>query len=163
MSIHTKSVLDFTAFVTGALSLLVGLIEQARDHPAKARKFDACGQEVNKALRRLTISNVVYDEELQPLIDAYEKALEQCGDNHDDIDEEIARVRQDIEDARDEERHWLLLGQMNGVEMAKKARVAAQQKLKRAKWRERFHLYWLYVSTLAVPAGIGLILLLFGR
>src|SRR3979409_646541 len=44
---HTKSVLDFTAFVTGSLSLILGLIEQAKEYPAKVRQFDLCGRRVN--------------------------------------------------------------------------------------------------------------------
>ena len=53
LAIHTKNVLDFTAYVTGALSLMVGLIEQAKDYPARARRFDQCGRRVNALVRRL--------------------------------------------------------------------------------------------------------------
>lgn len=47
LSVHSENVLDFTAFVMGGLSLMLGLIEQAKDYPAKARRFDHCGRRVN--------------------------------------------------------------------------------------------------------------------
>ena len=63
LAIHTKNVLDFTAYVTGALSLMVGLIEQAKDYPARARRFDLCGRRVN-ALVRLVLAFSHHEQEL---------------------------------------------------------------------------------------------------
>jgi SMODS and SLOG-associating 2TM effector domain family 5 len=143
LSVHSKNVLDFTAFITGALSLVIGLIEQAKDYPAKSRRFDLCGRQVNSVLRRLMATTSVDDEELRSLVDAYEKALEDCGDNHDDIDYEMANAQ--------EEMHQSL-----GA-----AKEKATRKLKRLKWFERFQIYWLYVATWATPLLIGLMLWLF--
>jgi hypothetical protein len=105
---HGKNVLDFTAFVTGALSLTLGLIEQAKDYPAKYRRFDLCGRMVNKVVRRLTITNIEHDEDLEPLIREYEAALESCGDNHDDIDYEIAKWQEELAGAAHGTRQRLL-------------------------------------------------------
>jgi hypothetical protein len=51
LTAHTKNVLDFTAFITGALSLGLGLMEQAKDYPAKARRFDQCASSGLSACR----------------------------------------------------------------------------------------------------------------
>ncbi|MDH4982367.1 SLATT domain-containing protein [Hyphomicrobium sp. D-2] len=99
ISVHTRNVLDFTGFVTGSLSMVIGLIEQAKDYPAKARRFDECGRKVNSALQRLTLMNGVADRELQPILEEYERALHECGENHDEIDYEIARAQQDLKNA----------------------------------------------------------------
>jgi hypothetical protein len=117
---HTRNVLDFSAYVTGMLSLAVGLIEQAKDYPARARRFNVCGRRVNRILRDLSITHIAYDEDLRPFIDAYEHALEECGDNHDDIDFAIAMAQADIADSTGPER------------------VAAAARLRRLKWHERY-------------------------
>jgi hypothetical protein len=137
LTTHTKSVLDFTAYVTGALSLMLGLIEQAKDYPAKARRFDLCGRRVNVLVRRLTFS-VPYDQDLYPLIEQYERALEECGENHDDIDYDIALAQQELEDAVDKER--------------------AKRQLARLKLIEDAKIYWLYAATWVMPALIGILL-----
>lgn len=98
MSAHTKNVLDFTGMITGSLSLVLGLIEQAKDYAAKARQFDQCGLSVNKALRRLTILSSHSPADLEAVIAEYEQALAECGENHDDIDNEIAHAQQDYDD-----------------------------------------------------------------
>jgi hypothetical protein len=102
LTVHSKNVLDFTAFVMGGLSLMLGLIEQAKDYPAKARRFDHCGRRVNRVLRRLTITPTTCDADLEPLIDEYEKALDECGENHDDIDQDIAKAQEKLDKASSE-------------------------------------------------------------
>lgn len=137
LSVHTKNVIDFTAYVTGALSLMVGLIEQAKDYPAKARRFDTCGRKVNVLVRRLAMS-AGYDRALPPLLEEYERALDECQENHDDIDYEIALAQQRLEDAADKE--------------------SARWKLARLKLVERVKIYWLYAATWVTPALVGLVL-----
>lgn len=99
ISVHTRNVLDFTGFVTGSLSMVIGLIEQAKDYPAKARRFNECGRKVNSALQRLTLMNGAADLDLQPILEEYERALHECGENHDEIDYEIARTQQALKSA----------------------------------------------------------------
>lgn len=38
----------------------------------------------------------------QPLIDEYEKALDECGENHDDIDQDIATAHEKLDKASNE-------------------------------------------------------------
>jgi SMODS and SLOG-associating 2TM effector domain family 5 len=137
LSSHTKNVLDFTAYVTGALSLMVGLIEQAKDYPAKARRFDQCGRRVNVLVRRLTLF-VRHDQDLYALIEDYEKALEECGENHDGIDYDIALAQQQLEDAVDKD--W------------------AKRRLARLKLIESATIYWLYTAIWVLPALVGVLL-----
>ncbi len=138
LSQHTKNVLDFSAYVTGMLSLAVGLIEQAKDYPARARRFNICGRKVNRILRDLSITRISHDEELRPFIDAYEHALDECGDNHDDIDFAIAMAQAEISETTGQER------------------AAASARLQRLKWHERFAIYWLYAAIWVIPLLIGL-------
>ena len=49
---HTKNVLDFASYVSGALSLSIGLVEQAKNYPALAHRFHRCGLAVNSVRRR---------------------------------------------------------------------------------------------------------------
>ncbi len=137
LTTHTKNVLDFTAYVTGALSLMVGLIEQAKDYPAKARRFDLCGRRVNGLARRLALS-VRPDQDLYPLMEQYERALEECVENHDDIDYDIALAQQELEEAVD--------------------RDGAKRRLSRLKLIEDAKIYWLYATTWVMPALIGVLL-----
>jgi len=137
VSMHTKNVLDFTAYVTGALSLLVGLIEQAKDYPAKARRFNQCARRVNVLARRLAIF-ARHPQDLYGLTEDYERALEECGENHDDIDYAIALAQQQLDDAMDKE--------------------GAQRRLAQLKLRESVTIYWLYATIWILPmlVGIGL-------
>ncbi len=137
LSTHTKNVLDFTAYVTGALSLLVGLIEQAKDYPAKARRFDRCGRMVNVLVRRLAFF-VRHDQDLYALIEDYERALEECGENHDDIDYEIALACQQLDEVIDKE--------------------GAKRRLARLKLKESVTIYWLYATTWVMPTLAGILL-----
>lgn len=137
LATHTKNVLDFTAYVTGALSLMVGLIEQAKDYSAKARRFDLCGRRVNVLARRLALSPHP-DQDIYPLIEHYEQALDECEENHDDIDYEIANAQQELEEAVDK-------------------RMAKRQ-LARLKLIEHVGIYWLYMTTWVMPALIGVLL-----
>jgi hypothetical protein len=136
LAVHTKNVLDFTAYVTGALSLMVGLIEQAKDYPARARRFDQCGRRVNALVRRLGFSH--HEQELPALVEQYELALEDCSENHDDIDFRIALAQQEVEDAP-------------GMK-------APQRELQRLKLIESATIYWLYATIWVAPTIVGLLL-----
>jgi SMODS and SLOG-associating 2TM effector domain family 5 len=137
---HTKKILDFTSQTAGMLLLIIGLIEQARDYPAHSRRFDQCGRDVNRALRRISILHSVETEELRDIVADYEKALEECGINHDDLDREIAQAE---EDSRTE----------------KEARAAeAHKRINRLRRRESFQIYSLYVVTCCAPIAIGIVM-----
>ena len=143
LTVHTKNVLDFTAFVIGALSLTLGLIEQARDYPDKARSFNLCGRRVNSVARRLTTSPTMHDDQLQELVTQYEAALEECADNHDDIDYEIAKAQEEI------------------AETQGPAKREATKRLWKLRWLERLQIYWLYGATWVCPLFIGILLWIF--
>lgn len=141
ISQHVKNVLDFTAYITGAMSLILGLIEQAKEHSAKALRFDTCARQINSVLRRLATTPTVTDQDLQPFIAQYEKALEDCGDNHDQIDHEIARTQSAIDEAT-----------------SRIDKEEAEKRLTRLKWRECAETYWLYVFIWCTPIIIGVII-----
>lgn len=134
---HTKNVIDFSAYVTGALSLMIGLIEQAKDYPAKARRFDACGRRVNSVLRRLAMATP-YDVDLRGLVDEYEHALEECHYNHDEIDFRIAQAQQRFDESADKD--------------------SARRQLMLLKLIERVKIYGLYVATWVLPMLSGIVL-----
>lgn len=140
ISLHSKNVLDFSAYITGAMSLILGLIEQAREHSAKALRFDECARQVNSVLRNLNTTPTMTDQDLQPFIERYEKALEQCGDNHDDIDYEIAKAQLAVEDS----------STANNAD--------ARKQLKSLRRSELFQTYWLYASIWIAPIAIGIII-----
>jgi hypothetical protein len=145
LSSHTKNVLEFTAYVTGGLSLMVGLIEQAKDYPAKSRAFHDCGRTINRALRRLYNAPCPTDAELLILVEMYEEALDECADNHDEIDYQIAKADEEIKDC-------------NGTA----GEVAAHRKLRRLKRIELVQMYWLYAAIWLAPLLIGALIYVFG-
>ena len=79
------------------------------------------------------------------MIDEYEKALDECGENHDDIDQDIATAHEKLDKASNE------------IEVAK-----VEKKIARLKRRERLQIYWLYVTTWVLPLLMASLLLLFG-
>ena len=93
LTIHTKQVIDFTSFMIGALSTMLGLFDLSKNYPEKARQFHECGKAINRVVRRLEISN---STALLLLVEAYERAIDGCSENHDDIDYEIGRAQWDI-------------------------------------------------------------------
>ena len=143
LSPHTKNIVEFTSFVVGALSLILGLIELAKDYPAKARRFEVCGRKVNSVLRRLIACPPNNDAEIQALVDQYERALEECSDNHDDIDFRIAKALQAVLETP-------------GADKGK-----AQAALAHARWLERLHVYGLYLAVSLTPLLVGIALWLF--
>jgi hypothetical protein len=135
---HTKRILDFVTQTTGMLSLIIGLIEQARDYPAQARRFDRCGRDVNRVLRRLSVLNPLETEEFARIVADYEKALDDCDINHDRIDREIAQA---------EEEAW---------RDKTKRKADAIRRLRRLRWLESTQIYWVYAVTWFAPVVIGL-------
>lgn len=137
---HSKRILDFTSQTAGMLLLIIGLIEQARDYPAQARRLDKCGRDVNKVLRRVSMLNPIETEELGRIVADYEKALEECEINHDHIDRDIAQAEDDLrhEDAS--------------------RRAEAKKRLFWLKWSERTQIYSLYVTTCFAPVAVGVVM-----
>ena len=142
---HTKNVLEFTAYVTGGLSLMIGLIEQAKDYQAKARAFHDCGRKINQALRRLQMGRAPSDAELLPFVEQYEKALLECADNHDEIDYEIARADEVLKER-----------------LGTAAESDARRTLRKLKRLELVQMYWLYATTWIAPRVIGALLYFLG-
>ncbi len=97
---ETKKVLDLVAYLTGALSVSVGLVEQAKNYPLLARRFDICGRSVNSVVRKLRNNPSPDPLQLDELVRQYETALNDCEANHDDIDREIAIAQEVVDIAR---------------------------------------------------------------
>ena len=138
LSAHTKNVFDFTAYVAGALSLILGIIEQAKNYPARSKKFDACGRRVNAVFRRLTHLPHGHDKhELDDLVAEYEAALDECQENNDDIDLNIAKAQEDLD-------------QSGGT--------SARRALARLKLVESLQIYCTYICVWITPMLIGIVL-----
>jgi hypothetical protein len=56
LSTHQRNALEFTSQITGAMPMILGLVEQAKEHSEKSRRFDLCGRQVNSVLRKLANS-----------------------------------------------------------------------------------------------------------
>jgi hypothetical protein len=141
LSMHQRNALEFTSQITGAMSLILGLVEQAKEHSSKSKRFDTCGRQVNSVLRKLARSTPRSEDELNRLVGEYERALEKCEVNHDDIDYDLAKAQQSLEDAPDA-----------------LSRKKAENQLKRVKQRAWFQTYWLYAIIWIVPPLIGIVL-----
>ena len=85
--------IDPTSFLIGALSTMFGLFDLGKDYPEKARQFHECGKAINRVVRRLEISN---GSTILTLMEDYERAIDSCSENHDDIDYEIGRAQWEI-------------------------------------------------------------------
>ena len=131
LSTHTKNVLDFTAYVTGALSLMVGLIEQAKDYPAKARRFDLCGRRVNVLARRLALS---VHHDLGPL------------SPHRAVRAGSGRVRARITTISIMTSRW-----RSSSSRMRLDKEGAKRQLARLKLIESVTIYWLYAATWVTP------------
>lgn len=146
---HTKNVLDFACYVSGALSLSIGLVEQARNHSAASQRFHKCGLAVNAVLR--TLRNTPYPDEgtLNALTKQYEQALIDCDHNHDDIDQDIAHAKDLLETTR----HFATT---NSRSMAETHVETLEKKLRILRLKEMAHIYWLYTAVWIGPAILGL-------
>jgi len=147
---HTKNVLDFACYVSGALSLSIGLVEQAKNHPAMSQRFHKCGLAVNSVLRRLR--NAPYPDEslLDELTRAYEQALSDCDHNHDEIDQTIAFTK----DALDAARHFATV---NPRSLAEDHLRTLEKRMRLLRLQELAHIYWLYTAVWLGPAVLGFI------
>lgn len=147
---HTKNVLDFACYVSGALSLSIGLVEQARNHTATSQRFHKCGLAVNSVLRRLR--NAPYPDEgtLNTLTKEYEQALIDCDHNHDDIDQAIAHTKDLLETAR----HY---AHANPRSLAEAHVQTLEKKLQLLRLQEMAHIYWLYGAVWLGPAILGIV------
>jgi hypothetical protein len=108
LAVHTNQVINFTSFMIGALSTMLGLFDLSKNYPEKARQFHECGKGINRAVRRLAISN---GSTILSLIEDYERAIDGCSENHDEIDYEIGRAQWDIRGLKGVERkkrEWAL-------------------------------------------------------
>jgi hypothetical protein len=146
LTAHTKHVLEFTANVTGTLSLVMGLIEQARDYPARARRFHECGLAVNSVIRDLSIASS--GDSLKTYIERYEAALSDCDENHTDLDSDIARAQDRLYAADEQARHGELTSQVR----------KAKRELLWLRRYETFQIYCLYAIIWCVPpmTGVGI-------
>jgi len=98
-------VIEFTAYLSGALSLVLGLVERGSNHQERARRFHECGLQVNKLQRDLEASSLQSDEQLRPYLTAYDHALRHCGHNHAKIDEELAKCSDRV--------RWKVVGRLS--------------------------------------------------
>jgi len=133
-----KDVLDFTSYVVGALALVLGLIEQSKDYPSKSRRLHTCGLAVNKVLRRMASQESLSELDFQQLIEQYETALEVCGDNHNEVDYEIAQAQEFIRSSDTPRRR------------------ESRARLRLLKAREFLGIYGLYSAIILLPVVMGL-------
>lgn len=133
---HTKHVFEFYGYVTGALSLGLGLVEQAKGYESRSRRFDECGRRVNVVLRKLRNNPALDELALEETVREYERALDICDVNHDAIDHDIA-VAQEERDAS-------------------RGSADAERKLARLRRAESLGIYWLYGLVLIGPTVLAI-------
>lgn len=156
---HTRQVWDFIAYVTGGLSLCIGLVEQAKSYPDLARKFHTMGLQVNSALRRLHRLHPADDKQVQALIEDYERALATSELNHDDIDRNIALAEETLERARRDLMAAQDVSHAPQVVAATAAAMkAASKELAKVKRLEMVQIYWIYWFIWIGPAVAGLMI-----
>ena len=143
---HTKNVLEFYGYITGTLSLGLGLVEQARGYESLSRRFDECGRRVNAALRRLRNNPALDERVLTDLVTEYERALDVCDINHDEIDQEIALA----EEAREQDRQA-----SRGAGQRPQHADAMAKRLAALRRREYCQIYWLYWVALCAPTAVA--------
>jgi hypothetical protein len=148
---HARNVLNFYSYITGLLSLSLGLIEQARGYPSMSRRFDECGRQLNRVVCRLRNYPALDERELQSLVDEYEKALDVCDVNHDPIDRDLALAEEAAEHARRAERS----GHATSAQLAE-----AERRLWRLRWLETIQIYLLYWLVLLAPSLVAFTILL---
>ena len=139
LNVNTRNLLEFTSYAIGSISLILGLVEQARGYSDKQRRFYDCAINVNKVLRHLRSANISKNEDLIPYIREYEHIVDHCGENHDDIDYSIA----------------ILQGQLGQGDDHNRAVI--EKKLFRLKLYESFVVYRIYLILWGVPLIIAMI------
>jgi hypothetical protein len=87
---HTRSVLEFVSQFFGFFTLIVGLIEQLKDYPGRARELHECARRINALQKQLAATPIARDSELVPFIQAYDRFIADCRPNHDDVDYALA-------------------------------------------------------------------------
>ncbi len=149
LSEHSKHVFELGGQITGLLGLCLGLVEQARDYSSLHRRFDECGRNVNTQLRALRNRVAVDQPELDHIVAEYQRALDSCGINHDDIDREIAIA----EDSAD---HFRAEIRKKPTQKDLQAHLTkADKKLRALKRREVIQIYWLYWTILIAPLTLS--------
>lgn len=148
---HTKNVLDFASYVSGALSLSIGLVEQAKNHPATTARFHKCGLAVNSVLRRLRNAPLPDETLLNTLSAEYEQALVECDANHDEIDQAIAYAKDALDQARSQ-------ATSRPLPAAEAHLESLEKQLRWLKLRELVQIYWLYTVVWLGPALLALLI-----
>ena len=140
---HSRSVLEFYGYITGALSLGLGLVEQAKGYESRSRRFDECGRRVNAIVRKLRNNPTLDEMTLDELVREYERAIDICDVNHDAIDHEIALSEEEREAARSQ----------GAAET-----LTAERRLHRLRAWETLGIYWLYGLVLVGPTLLSLLI-----
>ncbi len=158
LSKFTIRTFDFVAYITGGLSLTLGLMDQMRDNGGLAKRFHTCGMEVNKALRQLRNNPAITSEKLDELVRQYERALEACDANHDAIDEELSEAQARIRQAERNEKSFIEHGGITTVPDSILQELAdARKSLNKTKFRLTVQTYRLYYCVWLLPTLIGLL------
>jgi len=144
---YTINIMDFVSYITGALSVSIGLVEQAKNYPIVSKSFHTCGLEVNGVLRRLRAQTRPTFEQLETIVLDYERALERCELNHDEIDSNIAYAQDDVANVR-------ALSKNNPKLFDKIERL--EGKLRTLRWKELIQIYWLYWAVWLLPTVGGI-------
>jgi len=139
---HSKSVIEFYGYVTGALALGLGLVEQAKGYESRSRRFDECGRRVNAVVRKLRNNPALDELALEEVVREYERAIDICDVNHDAIDHDIALAEEDREAAR---------AGATGAGIA-------EARLNKLRFLEAFGIYWLYGLVFVGPTVLAFII-----
>lgn len=155
LSKHVKSIVEFSSYVIGTMSLTIGLVEQAKDYPTQAKRFDKCGRAVNSTLRKLRNNPHADLSFISELTREYETAINECEINHDTNDERIALLDHHLRDIK----HKLKddsLPEQRRKNLARDLRWTRAE-LWSARGLEAVSIYLIYAFVWFAPVAIALI------
>jgi SMODS and SLOG-associating 2TM effector domain family 5 len=134
---HFARVMEPVAVLSGALALVLGLIERGSNHLEKARRFHECGMDVNDLLRQIETHQFHHDEQLRSFQDAYHRILQKCEYNHLPVDRELALA----EDNNTSESLLLII---------------PVTKLTKVRWQIWWQVHGAYWTVIGLPILVGL-------
>ncbi len=110
---QTRTICEFVSQFFGFFTLIIGLIEQQKDYPSRARELHECARKINALQKHLEATHIAHPEQLLPFLDRYDRFIAECRHNHDDIDYDLAKAIApiDVESGRDDRQPlWLARG-----------------------------------------------------
>lgn len=89
---QTRTICEFVSQFFSVLTLIIGLIEQLKDYPSRARELHDCARKINALQKHLEATHIEHAEQLLPYLQSYDQCIAECRHNHDDVDYGLAQA-----------------------------------------------------------------------